>query len=101
MLSRSVGADTSNDDKTYPQKPNNLLNIPMQVFFGGIPASISYRGRSQYPGLDQIVVTIPQNVASGCSVPVVVESGTTPINSNSASIPIALKGGACSNANSP
>src|SRR5580658_6897738 len=35
-----VGADTSNGDTTYPQKQNNLTNIPMQVYIGGISANI-------------------------------------------------------------
>jgi uncharacterized protein (TIGR03437 family) len=89
-----IGADTSNDDRTYPQKQNNLTNIPMQVYIGGISANILYRGRSQYPGLDQIDVTIPANVSTGCYVSVVVETGS--IVSNSVTVPVSPKGGACS-----
>jgi uncharacterized protein (TIGR03437 family) len=89
-----VGADTSNDDRTFPQNQNNLTNIPMQVYVGGISANILYRGRSQYPGLDQIDVTIPANVSPGCYVSVVVETGS--VVSNSITIPVSPKGGACS-----
>jgi uncharacterized protein (TIGR03437 family) len=42
-----VCADTSNADTTYPQNQNNLTNIPMQVYIGGISANILYRRRSQ------------------------------------------------------
>ncbi|HTB15307.1 MAG TPA: hypothetical protein VK752_27235 [Bryobacteraceae bacterium] len=58
-----VDADTSNGDTTYPQKQNNLTNIPIQVYIGGISANILYRERSQYPGLDLIDVVIPANVS--------------------------------------
>lgn len=89
-----VGADTSNADTTYPQNQNNLTNIPMQVYIGGISANILYRGRSQYPGLDLIDVVIPANVAPGCYVSVVVETGS--VVSNSITVPVSPKGGPCS-----
>jgi hypothetical protein len=89
-----VGADTSNSDTTYPQNQNNLTNIPMQVFIGGISANILYRGRSQYPGLDLIDVVIPANVSPGCYVSVVVETGS--VVSNTVTVPVSPKAGACS-----
>jgi uncharacterized protein (TIGR03437 family) len=89
-----VGADTSNDDRTFPQNQNNLTNIPMQIYIGGISANILYRGRSQYPGLDQIDVVVPANVSPGCYVSVVVETGS--IVSNSVTVPVSPNGGACS-----
>lgn len=92
-----VGADTSNDDITYPLKQNNLTNIPFTVYIGGISATVAYRGRSQFPGVDQVVVTIPQNVTPGCNVSVVAVSGS--IVSNSVTLPIAAGGGACSDTN--
>jgi len=89
-----VGADTSNSDTTYPQKQNNLTNIPMQVYIGGISANILYRGRSQYPGLDLIDVVIPANVSPGCYVSVVVQTGT--VVSNTVTVPVNGTGGPCS-----
>jgi hypothetical protein len=89
-----VGADTSNADTTYPQNQNNLTNIPMQVYIGGISANILYRGRSQYPGLDLIDVVIPANVSPGCYVSVVVETGSGV--SNTVTVPVSPKGGPCS-----
>ncbi|HEY4361072.1 MAG TPA: hypothetical protein VGN17_08890 [Bryobacteraceae bacterium] len=89
-----VGADPSNDDTTYPLKQNNLTAIPMQVYIGGLPAAIQYRGRSQFPGVDQLVVTIPPGVPVGCAVSVAAVSGS--VVSNSVTIPIAAGGGTCS-----
>jgi uncharacterized protein (TIGR03437 family) len=89
-----VGADTSSDDRTYPQNENNLTNIPMQIYIGGISSNILYRGRSQYPGLDQIEVVVPANVSPGCYVSVVVETGS--IVSNSVTLPVSPNGGGCS-----
>jgi hypothetical protein len=93
-----VGADTANSDRVYPLQQDNLTNIPMQVYIGGVPATILYRGRSQYPGVDQIDVTIPTNVPTGCNVSVVAVSGSASVPSNSITIPIASGGGACSDA---
>jgi uncharacterized protein (TIGR03437 family) len=89
-----VGADTNNDDRTFPLNQDNLTNIPMQVFVGGISANILYRGRSQYPGVDQIDITIPSNVSPGCFVSVVAVSGS--IVSNTITVPVAPNGGPCS-----
>ncbi len=89
-----VGADTANTDLLYPLKQDNLTNIPMTVYVGGISATIAYRGRSQFPGVDQVVVTIPSGVPVGCSVSIVAVSGS--IVSNSVTIQVAQGGGACS-----
>jgi uncharacterized protein (TIGR03437 family) len=92
-----VGADTANDDRTYPLKEDNLTNIPMQVYIGGIPAAITYRGRSQFPGVDQVQVTIPTGVPTGCFVGVVAVSGN--IVSNSVTIPVGVAGAPCTDPN--
>jgi len=89
-----IGADTSSDDRTYPQKQNNLTNIPLQVFIGGMLANVSYSGRSQYPGLDQVNVTIPSNVPLGCFVSVVAQSGS--VVSNAVTLPVSSSAGPCS-----
>jgi uncharacterized protein (TIGR03437 family) len=82
-----VGPDPDNNEFTYPQKQNNLTNLPMEVDIGGIPAAIGYRGRSPYPGVDQLNVVVPPNVAPGCWVSVVV--WTENYISNFATIPVA------------
>jgi uncharacterized protein (TIGR03437 family) len=89
-----VGPDPNNDEMTYPQKQNNLTNLPMEVDIGGIPAKIGYRGRSPYPGVDQINVTVPASVPPGCWVSVVVWTETH--ISNFATIPVAANGATCS-----
>ena len=88
-----VGADTANDDRIYPQKQNNLTNIPVQVFIGGVAAPVLYRGRSQFPGVDQINVTVPSGVATGCYVSLLVVSQN--YVSNSTTLPIAANVGTC------
>lgn len=88
-----VGADTSNDDRTYPANTNNLTSIPFQMFIGGVQANVIYRGRSQYPGVDQVNVQIPAAIANGCYVAVAAVSGS--VVSNSAVIPVHTGGGAC------
>jgi uncharacterized protein (TIGR03437 family) len=94
-----VGADSSNDDKTFPMAQNNLTKDPMTVFVSGVQASIEYRGRSQYPGVDQIVVTVPDNVPVGCAVSIVAVTGLGA--SNSVTIPITAGGGSCADPVSP
>jgi uncharacterized protein (TIGR03437 family) len=88
-----VGADPSNDDRLFPQKQDNLTNIDMHAFVGAVEAVIAYRGRSQYPGVDQVVLTIPANAPTGCYVSLVIVSGV--FVSNSTTIPIAASGKTC------
>jgi uncharacterized protein (TIGR03437 family) len=89
-----VGPDPRNPDETILQTQNNLTNIPIEVDIGGISGNVTYRGRSQFPGVDQIDVVIPANVQPGCYVSVVVRTGN--IVSNFASIPVAASGRSCS-----
>jgi uncharacterized protein (TIGR03437 family) len=91
-----LGADQANDDRTYPQKTDNLVNIPLQIFVGGISANVLYQGRSQYPGLDQFDVVIPQGVTTGCFVSVVAQVGS--VVSNAVTLPVSPNGGSCSDA---
>ena len=52
----------------------NMPNIPLKLWLGGIQAPISYQGRSGCcVGEDQIVFTVPDNVPTGCSVPLLVQ----------------------------
>jgi uncharacterized protein (TIGR03437 family) len=88
-----VGADPGNDDRTYPQTQNNLTGVPVQAFIGGLSATVLYRGRSAYPGLDQMNVVVPSNVSPGCFVSVVLESNL--IVSNTVTIPVSANGGTC------
>jgi uncharacterized protein (TIGR03437 family) len=93
-----VGYDPADDDKLFPQKQDNLTGIPMHVYVGGIEAALTYRGRSQFPGVDQVVLTIPGSAPTGCFVSLAIVSGN--IVSNSVTIPIAASGRTCSDPNS-
>ena len=90
------GAGPDTGDETVAQTPANLANIPIEVDIGGIPATVSYHGRSTYPGVDQINVAVPATVTPGCWVSVVVQSAGS--IGNFATIPVAPGGGACSDA---
>jgi hypothetical protein len=89
-----LGADPGNDDRTYPQKSNNLTNISTQIYFGGVTATILYRGRSPYPGVDQYNVVVPTGVSPGCFVSVVAVTGS--VVSNAVTLAVNPNGGACS-----
>jgi len=80
-------------DETQYQTPADLTNIPIEVDIGGASATVTYHGRSIYPGVDQINVIVPAGV-SGCNVSVLVMAGDVP--SNFATIPVAETGRICS-----
>lgn len=91
-----LGADTSNNDRTFPLNQNNLTTIPLQIYVGGVSANIGYRGRSQFPGVDQVNITIPPSgVPLGCAVSLTGVSGGGSIATNAVTISIAQNGGAC------
>jgi uncharacterized protein (TIGR03437 family) len=94
-----LGADTSNNDLTYPLKQNNLSYISA-LYIGGVQAQILYQGRSQYPGVDQIDVVIPNGV-QGCFVSITAISGTgnAQLVSNTVTLPVEENGGPCSDSN--
>ncbi len=85
-----VGPDPANDDKTEPQQTNNLTGIPMQVYIGGVSATVYYKGRSTYPGVDEVFVYVPSGAPLGCYDSVVMVSGS--VTSNYATIPVAPTG---------
>lgn len=87
-----VGPDPANDDKTEPQQANNLSSVPMNVYIGGVQAQVFYKGRSAYPGVDEVFVYVPTGVPTGCYVSVVTQSGS--ITSNFTTIPVAASGSA-------
>ncbi|HYL39424.1 MAG TPA: hypothetical protein VEV17_26135 [Bryobacteraceae bacterium] len=93
-----AGADTANDDRTSPNQQDNLSNIPMQIFIGGVQATLLYVGRAQNPGMDSIQVVVPPGLTPGCFVSVIAVVGT--VVSNSATIPVNPGGGTCADSNS-
>ena len=68
--------------------------VPVEVVIGGKVLSPEYAGRSpNYPGLDQINVTAPTDVAAGCYVAVAV--GVNGRLSNIVSVPLVETGRTC------
>jgi uncharacterized protein (TIGR03437 family) len=96
LFGTGVGATTNNE--SIEQVQTNLTGIPMTATVGGVAAEILYRGRTIYPGLDQINIRIPTLPAGtyGCSVSLVITTGA--IASNTTTIPVMPNGGNCSSA---
>ncbi|MBI2685453.1 MAG: hypothetical protein HYX27_03985 [Acidobacteria bacterium] len=61
-----LGPDT-NDETRLIGSPTSLNSLPFEFYIGHKLAEVSYHGRSQFPGLDQIVVKVPRGL-SGCYV---------------------------------
>ena len=72
---------------------NLTTAVPVQVWIGGQPATVTYAARSQFAGLDLINTSIPASVIPGCYVTIAVQIGNN--ISNFASLPMAPDGGAC------
>jgi uncharacterized protein (TIGR03437 family) len=87
------------DETVFPQAQTNMTSLPIQAQIGGVNASVYYRGRSQYPGLDEVIVIVPSGV-SGCQVSVAIISGSGSVVSNFGTIPVAASGRTCSDATS-
>jgi uncharacterized protein (TIGR03437 family) len=87
-----LGADTADSDTTVTTTPH-AVNVPLTVYIGGIAVTPSYAGSSGYPGLNQINVTIPSGVTTGCGVAVVAVGANNV--SNTIALPIGAAGGVC------
>jgi uncharacterized protein (TIGR03437 family) len=81
-----------NDETRVIAAPQNLSNLPFEFYIANKPAKVLYHGRSTYPGLDQIVVEVPQDI-DGCYASAYAKTGT--VMSNFVSIPVAPSGKYC------
>lgn len=88
-----LGADLADSDTVFTSTPH-AVNVPLQIYIGGVLASISYAGSSGYPGVDIVNVAIPSSVPTGCFVSVIGVIGN--VVTNSTVLPINQGGGACS-----
>ena len=88
-----TGVGPTPGDETGTQTQTNLTAVPIVVEIGGKPAQVLYRGRTVFPGLDQINVVVPAGVGPGCGVSVAVSSGT--MVGNFTTIPVAASGNTC------
>ncbi len=70
------------------------IHVPLTVWLGGVRAPVSYQGRSGCCiGEDQIVFTVPDDVLTGCAVPLIVQVGNE--ISNSVAMPVAIGSRSC------
>jgi hypothetical protein len=69
-----LGADPADSDTVYTSTPHAVAT-PLQIYIGGISATILYKGSAGYPGVNQINLTIPPNVADGCWISLAAVAG--------------------------
>jgi uncharacterized protein (TIGR03437 family) len=86
-----IGASPGDDGSAPPQRID-MPNLPLSVYVGSQPATVTYRGRGGFTGEDQINFVVPAGF-TGCYVPVTVQIGN--VVSNFATMPIALAGQSC------
>jgi uncharacterized protein (TIGR03437 family) len=97
LWATGLGA-VSGDDVSGAGLGQNMPNIPLQLWVGGVQAAVVYQGRSGCcVGEDQIVFKVPDNVPTGCAVPLVAQIGS--MVSNATVMPIANGSRTCTGAN--
>jgi uncharacterized protein (TIGR03437 family) len=80
-------------DSSGPQ-PGNMDNLPLKLYIGGVEAQVSYQGRSGCCiGVDQVVFTVPDDVPTGCAVPMFIQIGNQ--GSNHTRFPVANGSRSC------
>jgi uncharacterized protein (TIGR03437 family) len=88
----------SGNDASGTGLGQNMPNLPLTVWLGGVQAPVAYQGRSGCCiGEDQIVFTVPNNLPTGCAVPLVVQINNQV--SNSTMMPVANGSRTCTGAN--
>ncbi len=87
-----LGADPADSDTVFSTSPHNV-DTPIQVYIGGVAANVLYHGSAGYPGVNQINLTVPDSVPTGCWVPMAIVAGGT--ISNIATLSVNPGGGAC------
>ena len=92
LWATGLGANPADSDSVFTTTPN-AVNTSMQIYVGGVPATILYQGSAGYPGVNQINIVIPDTVPTGCWVPVAAVTGV--IVSNVVTLPINRGGGTC------
>ncbi|MBI3695803.1 MAG: hypothetical protein HY238_13310 [Acidobacteria bacterium] len=84
-------------DETQAAPGGDLTNVPLEVFIGGKPATVLYRGRNTCcSSLDQINVQVPPGV-TGCVVPITLKIGN--LVSNTETMAVAAGGRQCTPTN--
>jgi hypothetical protein len=76
------------------------LPVQVEVFVGGVPATVTANRRSRYPGVDNISFLVPDGAPQGCYVPVQVRTAGVTV-SNTVTISISADGSACADTFNP
>ena len=92
LWATGLGSDPADSDTTFTTTPHGV-NTPLQIYVGGVPATVLYAGASGYPGVNQINVVIPDTAPTGCWISLAAVAGNVP--GNVATLPINRGGGAC------
>ena len=83
---------------TFPDNvtpTSGSLPTPIEVWVGGQSVTnIQYDGRSSYPGVDEIVFTVPSGAPVGCWVPVQIRTNSNML-SNAVTMAITADGSPC------
>jgi uncharacterized protein (TIGR03437 family) len=93
LWATGLGADPADSDATFSSAPH-AVNTLLQIYVGGVQATILYQGSAGYPGVTQINLIIPASVTTGCYVSLAAVTGN--IISNVVVLPINPGGGTCS-----
>jgi uncharacterized protein (TIGR03437 family) len=94
-----TGLGPVSSDETQPATQEDQRNVPLQVFIGGKPANVLFRGRSACcSSIDIVAATVPDGL-SGCAVSVNMQIGT--FISNTTTIATATSGRTCTPLSSP
>jgi uncharacterized protein (TIGR03437 family) len=89
----------SGNDASGAGLGQNMPNVPLTLWLGGVQAPVIYQGRSGCCiGEDQIVFTVPNNVPTGCAVPLLIQIGNQ--ISNATVMPVAGGSRNCTPTNS-
>ena len=92
VLWGSGAGSTGDSDIVFTSTPHAVSSFPT-IYIGGVQATVLYAGSAGYPGVNQINVTVPTNVPTGCGVSVIAVNGS--IVSNGIALPINQGGGVC------
>lgn len=95
LWATGLGSDPADSDSVFSPSPS-AVNTAMDLYVGGVRATVLYQGSAGYPGVNQINITVPTGVPAGCWVPVAAVTGG--VVSNVVTIPIKPGGGTCSDA---
>jgi uncharacterized protein (TIGR03437 family) len=84
----------SGNDASGAGLGQNMPNVPLTLWLGGVKAPVIYQGRSGCcVGEDQIVFTVPANAPTGCGVPLLIQINTQ--ISNAVVMPVASGSRSC------